>query len=53
MSLAMKQTELVLKLHEENKEMFALLSTIAVFSTDKEYAKRAEEMVKMIRENNV
>lgn len=30
-------------------EMFALLSTIAVFSDDGRYAKQAEEMVRKIR----
>lgn len=33
-------------------EMFALLTSIAVFSNDKHYAKMAEELVKEIRSKN-
>lgn len=32
-------------------EMYDLLKLIAVFSTDKQYAKQAEELVKKIKEN--
>ena len=37
------------KMIEQYNEMFALLSTIAVFSDDSRYAKQAEEMVRKIR----
>ena len=37
------------KMIEQYNEMFALLSTIAVFSNDKHYAKMAEELVREIR----